>query len=34
MAEHHRLDPAAPWIEVVTTDADWNAADPSQRRTS
>ncbi len=27
MTEHHRLDAAAPWVEVVTTDADWDAAD-------
>jgi 2-oxoisovalerate dehydrogenase E1 component len=28
MSEHHRLEPAAPWVEVVATDADWDAAEP------
>jgi 2-oxoisovalerate dehydrogenase E1 component len=28
LPQHHRLDPAAPWVEVVATDADWDAADP------
>ena len=28
MSEHHHLEPTAPWVEVVTTDADWDAADP------
>jgi len=28
MSKHNRLEPAVPWVEVVTTDADWNAADP------
>ena len=28
MPEHHRLEPAAPWIELVVTDDDWDAADP------
>jgi 2-oxoisovalerate dehydrogenase E1 component len=26
--QHHRLDPAASWVEVVATDTDWDAADP------
>ncbi|MFD9949513.1 thiamine pyrophosphate-dependent enzyme [Nonomuraea sp. NPDC059023] len=29
MSEHHRLEPVVPWIEVVATEADWDAADPS-----
>jgi len=29
MAEHRRLEPAAPWVELVVTDADWDAADPA-----
>jgi len=28
MVEHRPLLPAAPWIEIVTTDADWDAAPP------
>ncbi len=28
MTEHHRLESAAPWVEVVAGDADWDAADP------
>jgi 2-oxoisovalerate dehydrogenase E1 component len=28
MTEHRPLDPASPWVELVTTDADWDAADP------
>ena len=28
MPEHHQLDPSAPWVEVVATEADWDAADP------
>ena len=27
MPEHRPLQPASPWVEVVTTDADWDAAD-------
>ncbi|WP_157245287.1 alpha-ketoacid dehydrogenase subunit alpha/beta [Nonomuraea typhae] len=29
MSEHHRLDPAVPWVEVRTGEADWDAADPA-----
>jgi 2-oxoisovalerate dehydrogenase E1 component len=29
LPQHHRLDPAAPWVELTTTDADWDAADPA-----
>ena len=29
MTEHRSLDPAAPWTEVVVTEADWDAADPA-----
>ena len=29
MSDHHRLEPAVPWVEVVATEADWDAADPS-----
>jgi 2-oxoisovalerate dehydrogenase E1 component len=29
MPEHRRLEPAAPWVELVVTDADWDAADPA-----
>ncbi len=28
MTEHRSLDPAAPWVEVVATEADWDAAEP------
>ena len=28
MPEQRRLDPAAPWVEISTTAADWKAADP------
>ncbi len=28
MAVHERLVPDAPWVEIVATDADWDAADP------
>jgi 2-oxoisovalerate dehydrogenase E1 component len=28
MSEHHRLKPAAAWVEVASTEADWNAAEP------
>jgi 2-oxoisovalerate dehydrogenase E1 component len=27
MPEHNHLDMSAPWIEVIATEADWNAAD-------
>ncbi len=33
MPEHHPLEPAAPWVEVVATEADWDAADPHLLRT-
>ncbi|MDX6326454.1 MAG: 2-oxoisovalerate dehydrogenase component [Nocardioidaceae bacterium] len=33
MPEHHPLQPATPWVEVVATDADWDAADPDLLRT-
>jgi 2-oxoisovalerate dehydrogenase E1 component len=29
MTEHNRLEPAVPWVEVVATGKDWDAADPS-----
>jgi 2-oxoisovalerate dehydrogenase E1 component len=29
MTTHNRLEPAAAWVEVVVTEADWDAADPS-----
>ena len=29
MTEHQSLTPDAPWVQVVTTDADWDAADPA-----
>lgn len=29
MTEHNRLEPAVPWVEVVATEKDWDAADPS-----
>jgi len=28
MTERNRLEQAAPWVEIVTTEADWDAADP------
>jgi 2-oxoisovalerate dehydrogenase E1 component len=33
MPEHHPLEPASPWVEVVATEADWDAADPRLLRT-
>ncbi|HET7069118.1 MAG TPA: thiamine pyrophosphate-dependent enzyme [Nocardioides sp.] len=33
MPEHHPLHPTTPWVEVVATDADWDAADPDLLRT-
>jgi len=33
MPEHHRLEPASPWIELVATADDWDAADPDLLRT-
>jgi 2-oxoisovalerate dehydrogenase E1 component len=32
MPEHHTLEPASPWVEVVATEADWDAADPQLLR--
>jgi 2-oxoisovalerate dehydrogenase E1 component len=29
MAEYRRLAPAAPWVELTATDADWNTAEPA-----
>src|SRR5713226_2124171 len=28
MTEHRALHPDVPWVELVVTDADWDAADP------
>jgi 2-oxoisovalerate dehydrogenase E1 component len=33
LPEHRPLEPASPWLEVVVTDADWDAADPDLLRT-
>jgi 2-oxoisovalerate dehydrogenase E1 component len=33
MPEHRPLQPATPWVQVVATDADWDAADPGLLRT-
>ena len=33
MPEHRPLAPASPWVEVVATEADWDAADPHLLRT-
>jgi 2-oxoisovalerate dehydrogenase E1 component len=33
MAVHRRLEPAAPWVELVATQDDWDAADPELLRT-
>ncbi|MGH3333024.1 MAG: alpha-ketoacid dehydrogenase subunit alpha/beta [Nocardioidaceae bacterium] len=33
MPEHHRLEPASPWVELVVTAEDWDAADPELLRT-
>src|SRR4051812_22982357 len=33
MPEHRPLQPASPWVQLVTTDADWDAADPQLLRT-
>jgi 2-oxoisovalerate dehydrogenase E1 component len=32
MPIRRRLDPAAPWVELVATDEDWDAADPELLR--
>lgn len=29
MPEHHRLEPASPWVQVEATVDDWDAADPA-----
>jgi 2-oxoisovalerate dehydrogenase E1 component len=29
MPQHLPLEPAAPWVEVVTSEADWDAAEPT-----
>jgi 2-oxoisovalerate dehydrogenase E1 component len=34
MPEHHRLEPASPWVELVVGDADWDAAAPDLLRTT
>jgi 2-oxoisovalerate dehydrogenase E1 component len=28
MSEHRPLEPGSPWVELVVTDDDWDAADP------
>ena len=33
MPDHHPLAPASPWVEVVATAADWDAAEPDLLRT-
>ncbi|MCW2765406.1 MAG: dehydrogenase, component [Nocardioides sp.] len=33
MPEHHPLAPASPWVELVATEADWDAAEPALLRT-
>lgn len=33
MPQHRPLTPAAPWVEVVATDEDWDTADPQLLRT-
>ena len=33
MAEHTPLEPSAPWIQLTTTEADWDGADPLLLRT-
>jgi 2-oxoisovalerate dehydrogenase E1 component len=29
MPEHRRLDPSVPWVQLVATEADWDAAEPA-----
>ena len=29
MPTHQQIDPAAPWVELVVTEADWDAAEPT-----
>ncbi len=33
MPEHRPMSPASPWVEIVVTDDDWDAADPDLLRT-
>jgi 2-oxoisovalerate dehydrogenase E1 component len=33
MTEHRPLEPASPWLELIATEADWDAADPALLRT-
>ncbi|WP_322920450.1 alpha-ketoacid dehydrogenase subunit alpha/beta [Nocardioides renjunii] len=33
MPQHRQLTPAAPWVEVVVSDEDWDGADPALLRT-
>jgi 2-oxoisovalerate dehydrogenase E1 component len=33
MTTHHRLEPASPWVELVTSTEDWDAAQPELLRT-
>src|SRR5258705_1127352 len=33
MTQHRQLDPASPWVELVATVADWDAADPALLKT-
>ncbi|MGH3346003.1 MAG: alpha-ketoacid dehydrogenase subunit alpha/beta [Nocardioides sp.] len=33
MPQHRPLEPASPWVELVVTDDDWDAADPALLRT-
>jgi 2-oxoisovalerate dehydrogenase E1 component len=32
VTEAKRLEPSVPWVQIVTTDADWDAADPGLLR--
>src|SRR4051794_41793721 len=32
MPEHRRLEPSAPWVELVATTDDWDAAQPELLR--
>ena len=33
MPDHRAITPASPWVDLVVTDADWDAADPELLRT-
>ena len=33
MTTHNRLEPASPWVELVATEEDWDAADPNLLKT-